>query len=182
MITVSRLEPSKRPQDFLDIAERVAHALGPVEFVWVGEGNLRKGIVEEAKDRSLSHVSFPGRLDDNSKDRLFRSSDVYISTSESEGFALTVGEAFLRGLPCVVYDLPVYSEVYDDFVLKVRRYDTVQFAETVVRVLRNPEEYAQLVQKAAHFVRENYSYKAVGSRATSALVELVYGRENRGEK
>lgn len=182
MITVSRLEPSKRPHDFLDIAIRVEKLSGPVEFVWVGEGNLRKSIVEEAKKMGLSHVSFPGRLDDHAKDSLMRSSDVYISTSESEGFALTVGEAFLRGLPCVVYDLPVYSEVYDDFVLKVKRYDTVQFAETIVLVLREREKFTSLAQKAAQYVRENYSYLAVGKKATSALLELVRGSESRTRK
>lgn len=173
VISVSRLEPSKRPYDFLAVAQRVCAKRGPVEFVWVGDGTMRIKVVEEAKKMGLDMVRFVGRLSEDEKNLLLRQSDVYVSTSESEGFALTLGEAFLAELPVVVYDLPVYKEIYDDFPLKVRMFDVDEFSEKVSLALDKPEWLRTRVTQAKRFVEQNYTYQSVGRRATQALNEIL---------
>jgi len=173
VISVSRLEPSKRPYDFLGVAQKVCEKKGPVEFVWVGDGTLRVKVVEAAKAMGLSTVRFVGALPEDEKSRLMRQSDVYVSTSESEGFALTLGEAFLLGLPVVVYDLPIYSEVYDDFPLKAKMFDVDDFSDKVNIALDRPGWLAAKVAEAKRFVEQNYSYLGVGLRTTKALEEIL---------
>jgi len=50
-----------------------------------------------------------------------------------------LGEAFLAELPVVVYDLPVYNEIYDDFPLKVKMFDVNEFSEKVSLALDKPD-------------------------------------------
>jgi len=173
VISVSRLEPSKRPYDFLAVAQRVCQKRGPVEFIWVGDGTIKMKVVEAAKKMGLETVKFVGKLSEEAKDQLMRQSDVYVSTSESEGFALTIGEAFLAQLPVVVYDLPIYSEVYDDFPLKAKRFDVDEFSDKVVVALDRPDWLQARVTQAKRFVEQNYSYLSVGLRATKALNEIL---------
>ncbi|MEM0272716.1 MAG: glycosyltransferase [Thermoprotei archaeon] len=173
VITVARVEPSKRPYDFLAVAEKVRSKRGPVEFVWVGDGTMRIKMIEAVKSTGLDTVKFVGRLAEGEKIRLMRQSDVYVSTSESEGFALTPGEAFLAGLPVVVYDLPVYTEVYDDFPLKARMFDVDDFSEKVILALDKPDWLLIKVAEAKRFVEENYTYSSVGLKATEALRKIL---------
>lgn len=180
VLSVSRLERSKRPFDFIEVARKVRRQLPDVEFVWVGDGVLRQKVVGSLSDEESGKISFVGYLPEHEKNRLLAAADVYISTSESEGFALTPGEAFLRGVPVVVYDLPVYSEVYDDFPLKARCFDTDDFAKKVILALSKPKWLMEKVSLAREYVRENYSYMGVGVRATRALLEIL-GAKNSGQ-
>ncbi|MEM3711538.1 MAG: glycosyltransferase [Thermoprotei archaeon] len=173
VIMVARVEPSKRPYDFLAVAKKVCSKKGAIEFVWVGDGTMRIKMLEAVKSTGLDTVKFVGKLSEDEKIRLMRQSDAYISTSESEGFALTPGEAFLVGLPVVVYDLPVYTEVYDGFPLKARMFDVDDFSEKVILALDRPDWLLRKVAQAKRFVEENYSYSSVGLRATNALREIL---------
>jgi glycosyltransferase involved in cell wall biosynthesis len=173
VLTVSRLEPSKRPFDFLKVAEVVSSKISDVEFVWVGDGTMRQRILTLLDQTNTKNVRFVGRLAEKDKELIMCSSDVYVSTSESEGFALTPGEAILKGLPVVVYDLPVYAEIYKDFLLKVKPFDTQEFASKVIVALEKPEWLIKKIEEAKLFIRKNYSYDSVGSRATEALKMIL---------
>lgn len=173
VLTIARLEPSKRPFDFIEIAKKVTKQLPDVRFMWIGEGTMRQKVNSALSGLDTGRVSFVGYLPEDEKNRLLGMSDVYISTSESEGFALTPGEAFLRGVPVVVYDLPVYSEVYDDFPLKVKPFDTDEFANKVLVALSKPKWLMEKVELAKKYVRENYSYRGVGLKAMKALLEIL---------
>lgn len=173
VLSIARLEQSKRPFDFIEVAKKVWRELPDVRFVWIGDGTLRRKVNEALTGLDPGRISFVGYLPEDEKNRLLGVSDVYVSTSESEGFALTLGEAFLRGVPAVVYDLPVYSEVYDDFPLKVKPFDTEEFARKVLLALSKPKWLIEKVGLAREYVRENYSYRSVGLKATRALLEIL---------
>jgi glycosyltransferase involved in cell wall biosynthesis len=173
VISVARVEPSKRPYDFIKVARNVKARLGDVEFIWVGEGTLRRKIVENLSREESAYIRFVGYRSEYEKDKLLRNADVYVSTSESEGFALTLGEAFLRNLPVVVYNLPVYTEVYDDFPLRVKLFDIEDFTEKVLVALDKPQWLIDKVALAREYVLTRYSYRGIGMRATGAILEIL---------
>ncbi len=177
VLTIGMVEKSKRPADFVEIAAKVSRRLAGVEFVWVGNGSLREKMIEKTRSQALSNVKFPGRLDAAAAGALMQDSSVYVSTSESEGFALTPGEALLKGLPVVVYDLPIYLEVYDHFLVTATPFDLDDFAEKVLLALSKPDWLARQIQAGAEHVRSAYSVTAVGNRAASALRRIL-DREN----
>jgi Glycosyltransferase len=173
VLTISRLEPNKRPFDFLKIATLVKEREKSVRFIWAGDGTLRQSVLKVVKEKGLEYVEFVGKVSNSQKEELLRKARVYISTSESEGFSLTVGEAFLRGLPVIVYDLPIYKEVYDDYPITVKRFDLNEFANKILEVLEHPERFQERVEKAKRFVQNNYSVKAIGERATRAISAIL---------
>lgn len=157
----------------MEVAKIVSSKMSDVEFVWIGDGTMRQQILRLLAQTETKNVRFVGRLSDTDKELMMHSSRVYVSTSESEGFALTPGEAILKGLPVVVYDLPVYAEVYKDFLLKAKPFDTQEFAAKVLTALERPAWLISKIEEAKSFIQKNYSYYSVGSRATHALKRIL---------
>ncbi|MEM3857465.1 MAG: glycosyltransferase family 4 protein, partial [Thermoprotei archaeon] len=172
MLTVSRVEPSKRPFDFVDLASKVASYLSNVEFIWAGEGTMMRVVSKRASECATVSIRFVGHVSDEEKQTLLERSDVYVSTSESEGFALTPGEALLKGVPVVVYDLPVYREIYGDNLFYVKRFDTDEFARKVVYCIQHREEVEEKVRRGREFVKSMYSREAVGGKVRNALLKI----------
>ena len=76
------------------------------DLIIVGDGEdraLLEAQVDQAKLRD--RVFFPGWVAD--MESAFRSADVFVFPSVSEGFALVLAEAMACGLPCVSYDCKV---------------------------------------------------------------------------
>ena len=78
--------------------------------VIVGDGDQEEGLKQLAKDRQVEkRICFTGRRTDIGA--ILKSADVYVSTSSSEGFGLTVIEASVCGLPVVATDIPAFREL-----------------------------------------------------------------------
>jgi glycosyltransferase involved in cell wall biosynthesis len=76
------------------------------DLVIVGDGEdraLLEAQVDQAKIRD--RVFFPGWVAD--MESVFRSGDLFVFPSVSEGFALVLAEAMACGLPCISYDCKV---------------------------------------------------------------------------
>jgi len=76
------------------------------DLVIVGDGE-DKALLEEqiARERLEDRVSLPGWIAD--METVYRSADLFLFPSVSEGFALVLAEAMACGLPCVSYDCKV---------------------------------------------------------------------------
>lgn len=76
------------------------------DLVIVGDGEDRELLKAQVAQAKLGQrVFFPGWLAD--MESVFRSADVFVFPSVSEGFALVLAEAMACGLPCVSYDCKV---------------------------------------------------------------------------
>ena len=68
-----------------------------------GEKRLMNDIQKLAKDLNISHmVDFLGWVDADEKSEILKKSDWLLMTSENENFAMSVAEALVNGMPCVV--------------------------------------------------------------------------------
>jgi len=168
VLTVARLEANKRPWDFVKVAELVNKKVD-TEFVWIGHGTLLKNFFKLGKP----YIKFAGKLSEREKSELMRSSNVYVSTSEMEGFNVTVGEALLHELIAIVYDLPVYRSVYKDTVIYVPLGDIERMAGSVIDSLCHRDAYVERVMKGKELVRANYSSEAVGRAVENFLAKIL---------
>lgn len=75
-----------------------------------GPGAATARAMGDAARPTLTHLS--GRLDEAAMDRMYRSSRCIVSTSTYEGFHMPIMEAYLRGTPIVVPDVPLYRDIY----------------------------------------------------------------------
>ncbi|MDQ1178234.1 starch synthase [Microbacterium sp. SORGH_AS 421] len=105
---------------------RPSDRLGPLQVLFAGQVNQRKGIgylldavrgfeptlelrvagqagdLVKRRAADLPHVTFLGALSRADLEREYRQADVLVLPSLAEGFALVVTEAMSTGLPCIV--------------------------------------------------------------------------------
>jgi len=87
-----------------------------------------------------------------------RFSDVIIQKSTKEGFCLAVTEALWKETPVVasnVGGIPAQIQDGENGYL-LEPYDTKGFADRIVRLLKNPDEAAEMGRKAKESVRKKY--------------------------
>lgn len=108
----ARMVPTKRPELFVDVAERFA-GRPELAFVLAGGGQLLEPIRQEVARRGLAgRVQVLGFVDDLVS--LCNAADVFLSTSEYEGFGLAIAEAMASGLAVVSTRAGGVSEVVGD--------------------------------------------------------------------
>jgi glycosyltransferase involved in cell wall biosynthesis len=97
-IGVGRMMPQKRPQLFLEHAERIYQRLTHARFLWVGDGPLAVEWDAWVKARGLEGVirRFPWRHD---VPALLQAADVFMHTAHFEGLPLAILEAMSAALP-----------------------------------------------------------------------------------
>lgn len=109
IVSAGRVAPHKRPQVFLDLAERFPQA----RFVWYGEGSDRAGLIAKAGARRLSNLEFPGAKSPNQLADALRGADIFVLPSLSEGVPKVTQEAAACGLPVIAYGFYEPSSVID---------------------------------------------------------------------
>ncbi|HEX6993502.1 MAG TPA: glycosyltransferase family 4 protein [Gammaproteobacteria bacterium] len=103
LISIGRLIDRKR---FDRLVAVLAALRDPrVRLVLVGDGPREQALEDAARRLGVANrVHFAGAVDDRTKFELLAIADVYVSTSEHEGFGLVFLEAMASGLPIVCYD------------------------------------------------------------------------------
>ncbi|MEW6299073.1 MAG: glycosyltransferase family 4 protein, partial [Thermodesulfobacteriota bacterium] len=103
LVTVGRLVARKATSQLIAVMEALRQE--KVRLLIIGSGPEETLLKEEcAKKRLAGRVCFMGHVEEAEKFRLLRMCDVYVSTSQHEGFGLVFVEAMACGLPIVCYD------------------------------------------------------------------------------
>jgi len=99
-IAVGRLAPPKNFALLIDAFARVGATLPSARLVIVGQGSMEEALEAQVISLGLERqVTFTGLRGD--VDRLLASSDIYVSSSDSEGLPLATLEAMHAALPVV---------------------------------------------------------------------------------
>jgi glycosyltransferase involved in cell wall biosynthesis len=126
------------PKDFSTLVGALASLETDWQATLVGEGPLRGEIVDELERRGLEQrVELLGSRDDVHD--LLASADVFVLSSRSEGFPVSILEAMSAGLPVVASDVGGVSEavVHGETGLLVPANDPGALAEALERLLRD---------------------------------------------
>ncbi|UCG11816.1 MAG: glycosyltransferase family 4 protein [Deltaproteobacteria bacterium] len=103
LVTVGRLVPRKGIDQLISMMESFKGQR--VHLLVIGAGPEENSLRQEALKRQLdSQVHFMGYVEENEKFRILKMSDLYVSTSQHEGFGLVFLEGMACGLPVVCYD------------------------------------------------------------------------------
>ena len=159
---VGRLIENKGPHFFLQAAPAVIRAHPEAEFVFIGDGPMRRELAAKARRLGLQrNVRFEG-LQHDVASRL-RASDVYVRPSLTEGMPLTVLEAMACGLPVVATPVGGTAEIVYDGVngLLVPPGDVPALASALIRLADRPKLRARLGAKGRALVRRSYSWQRV---------------------
>lgn len=153
VLYVARLVPSKRPDEFVEIAARVVEARPHPRFVLVGSGPLADELAERARAAGLTDriwiLGHVPRLD-----VWYRAADVFLSTSEYEGFGLAVADALAYGLPVVATGVGGIPDVVEGGgAVLVAAGDVDAATAAVLRLADDPAARRHLGAEGAEWAR-----------------------------
>jgi glycosyltransferase involved in cell wall biosynthesis len=112
-ITVGRLVARKATDQLISLLQDLnsEHA----HLLIIGSGPLEGAIREKAKELQIGKkVHFLGHINEVDKFKLLHMSDLFVSTSQHEGFGLVFLEAMACGLPVVCYDHGGQTDFLED--------------------------------------------------------------------
>jgi len=133
-----RLSIQKGAEFFLKAAKRVLEVIPGAKFVVSGKGDQLPRLVEQALGLGiLKSVFFTGYVPQEKLPALYKASDVYVLSSVSEPFGITVLEAMSAGTPVIVTKTSGVGEALRH-ALKVDFWDTDEMANKIVGILRYP--------------------------------------------
>jgi glycosyltransferase involved in cell wall biosynthesis len=183
VIAVGRLVPVKRFELLMDALAEVRRLVPNLRAVIVGEGYERGRL--EAHRHTLGAdgwIDLPGHIADDELLGLYRRAWVVASTSQREGWGMTVSEAAACGTPAVVSRIAGHVDAVEDGVSGLvvglgpgvatagTPTPTAPFADAVRTVLIDPALRARLGQAALVRARK-LTWDATAAGTLDALVD-----------
>ena len=141
MLWAGRNSPEKRPQDAIAAAKWIAERVPDARLIVLGGG-----FEQEAAANDSPAVVYAGFHRDT--ERYFRQADVFLCTSEYEGFSLTMAEAQAHGVPCVTYAMPYLPILQGGGHVSVPMGDRDALAKAAADLLLDAQRRASLGQEA----------------------------------
>jgi glycosyltransferase involved in cell wall biosynthesis len=166
VLAVGGIEPRKLPL-LLVRAHALARSRGlGAGLVLAGDGPLANEV--QAAGATVLRSPTDAQLEAAYADAL-----CLACVSREEGFGFTPLEALAAGVPPVVSDLPVFRETLGEAALRVPAGDVDALAGALLRIEREPELRARIVDAGRARLRD-FSWESA-ARATRALFEEAAG-------
>jgi glycosyltransferase involved in cell wall biosynthesis len=179
---VARIEPIKRVDRFLRVAERVVVGNEAARFLVVGDGELRDELERSLEARALGDRLTWAGLRSDMPDVYF-ASDVVAVTSDNEGTAASAIEAQAAGVPVVstrVGGMPAVVADGETGAL-VDQQDEAAFASVLQGLLANEALAKRLGQKGAQRARETFSLNRLVAEIDTLYQRLLAHSSAGGE-
>ncbi|KJJ85224.1 group 1 glycosyl transferase [Candidatus Omnitrophus magneticus] len=102
LISVGRLVKRKRYDILIKAFNIVLKKINNSQLIILGDGPEKQNLFELAETLGiLNKIKFAGRVTDEQKNQYLQNSDLYILSSEHEGFGIVILEAMSHGLPII---------------------------------------------------------------------------------
>jgi glycosyltransferase involved in cell wall biosynthesis len=175
LVTVGRLVPRKATFQLTRLIDSLRDR--PVRLVIVGTGPQEHLLKEECRVRRVvDRVSFMGHVSEEDKYRILQVSDLYVSTSQHEGFGLVFLEAMASGLPVVCYDVGGQTDFLQDgetgFLVSLNDLDL--FKRRCELLMRDPE-LRRIMGERNRRVVEDYFIEQCAQRYETAFTDVLNG-------
>jgi glycosyltransferase involved in cell wall biosynthesis len=154
-----------------------------LEFVLVGDGPARAEYVARARDLGIGdHVRFVGAMKRSDVDRYYAAADLFVFASMTETQGLVVAEAMSYGLPALVAQGGGAGEAIEQGVNGyLLRNEPADFAEAMVRVLKNEHAYIAL-SAGARATARNFTVSATTDKVLEVYNKVLeHGYRARSE-
>jgi len=176
LLFAGRLAPEKRVDRFLGLVARIrGKAAVPIRGIIVGDGPLRKSLEERAACLGLRPpvVEFRGSASDMAD--VYRESDIFVLTSDSEGTPNVLLEASGSGLPIVATRAGGTSDVVREgetgFLCDCG--DEEGLVSAVLRLVGNEELRRRVGAQGRRFVEDRHSSLRLGQFLSEFYTQML---------
>jgi glycosyltransferase involved in cell wall biosynthesis len=157
---IAGLTNQKDLYTFIDTVKRIKaqnNTAHPIKFVIIGDGPLKKELIDYAKSNDLEKDLFFAGFRENVED-LLPEFDVFLLTSITEGLPLTVYEAFACKIPVVATEAGGIPEVITNgnngFLAALK--DSGSLSESVLKILKDPILEEKIKTNSFKLVKKNH--------------------------
>lgn len=180
VVALGRLVPSKRLDTLVDALALLVEGRPGIRGLVIGRGPDEEALRRRARDRGVEHrMVFAGHLDDPGTVALVGSCDVLCSTSEYEGFGLSVAEGMAAGLPVAATAAGGVEElVGSDTGFLVPVGATSALSEAIARLHDDPGLRARMGAEGRRTAHERFTPAALAAASTE-LYRQVAARRGR---
>lgn len=157
LVTVGRLVARKAVDQLISVLKDTG--MPNAHLVIVGNGPQEPALRQKANELGLAgRVHFMGHTSESDKFRLLQMSDVFVSTSQHEGFGLVFVEAMASGLPVICYGYGGQTDFLIDGVTGhvVPLNDTAAFTDRCRRLISDRESTRRIGAENRVRVEELY--------------------------
>ena len=179
VLFVGRFVAAKNFFLWVEVAERIAAAVPEARFLMVGDGPLRDAVAARvAKSGIADRFELPGAVPHDRLGTAYAASDVFLLTSNHEGFGRVLAEAFLARVPVVStacagpHDIVIDGE--NGFLCPVGDRDVL--AECVVRPLRDRDMARSFARRGRERLRREFDERRLVAEMAACWVRLAGGR------
>jgi len=115
IVYVGRIKMYKRLNILVKSMKHIVEAMPDAQLIIIGDGDLRDRLEKLALKLGLERsIIFKGYVSEREKIRYLQQAHVFITTSEKEGWGLSVIEANACGTPAIAFDVPGLNEAIID--------------------------------------------------------------------
>ncbi len=172
VIVVSRLEPRKNVQEAIKAIAQLPEGSCALEVV--GDGSERTALEELAQQIAPGRVSFRGRVSEASLPEQYGASGIFLTTSRSEGFGLSLLEAMASGCACLVSDIPTHRALVEHGVSGMVFRSQQELLAELKELLSDPEKERRLGEAAMEVAR-GHTWEKVAERVAAAYDRAILG-------
>jgi glycosyltransferase involved in cell wall biosynthesis len=163
LIAAGRFVPNKAHKDTIIAFSLLRKEIKKVKLIICGDGeelNECKTLVEKLGLNDL--VSFTGNVRDINK--YYAISDIFVTTTQFEGFGLALTEAMSAGIPVIAFDAPYLAVLihndYNGYLIKDR--DHKEMARKIAALINDDVLYKKLSLNAVD-ICDKYSMENINA-------------------
>jgi len=165
-------EPIYGVEHLIEAIPHVVKEVTECRFLIVGEGNLTEKFRKRVRELHIEkYVKFTGRLPREDVVAYMNASDIYVSTSLSDGTSASLLEAMTLGMPCVVTEIPGNKEWikngYDGYLVPAKGSKTL--GGKIIQLVKNKNMRKILGENARKTVKARINWP----RSMEAFANLV---------
>jgi glycosyltransferase involved in cell wall biosynthesis len=174
VLVVSRLEPRKNVKEAIEAVGELPKGTCHLEIA--GDGSERATLVELAKRVDGGQViRFLGRVSEASLPELYGGSAIFLTTSNSEGFGLSLLEAMSSGCACVASDIPTHRALIEHGVSGLIYKSRSELVSCLRDLLSSPEKRERF-GAAARQVAGGHTWEKVAEKVARTYESVARGR------
>ncbi len=174
--TVGSYLPMKGHEDFIRAAAILAKQRDDVDFVIVGDNDARNRDYRSRLERMIEDIGLQDKLSlvnwTSDLAPFYSTLDIYVSSSHSEAFGLSIVEAMASGKAVVATATEGAKEILDDGVtgaiIPVR--DPLRASETIASLLDDSNQRNRIGLSAREFARQHFGLE----RMTDSVEQLYH--------
>jgi len=169
ILMVSRLEPRKNVEEAIRILAKLSGDDYRARIVGTGS---QKAKLEQLASKVGARVEFLGVVSEDRLPNIYTESDIFLSTSLSEGFGISVLEAMAAGCAVVASDIVTHRDLITDGTDGIL-YDGPSDLEVKLRWLTSAPSVIRALGEKARENARRYSWREVAQRVLRAYERCI---------